>query len=385
MEKHVQLPDHNVIRRARADDNFLDTRCLDNITKIEARYLTNSRLTWNRVQTDIQPWMRKKVVEWMLEVSSEMNLEKSVFQVAVTMLDRTLSKMHLNRQLLQLLGSASILLASKLKETYPVRANSMVIYTDNSITHESLVIMEETVLTQLMWDISCPTAIELVDLFMIRNELKFKSDKSILNHIKYRSRKLSQLVTCEHQACSLRPSILAVASIIISTYETFKSVCNNCKNEVCSGWIPTIIVERKFEKGLINLRNLPKTPSPFGFDDSSFESENSDSINSDDSVYQEISSFSTAIHSKQAAKFSYDIVEDLKSAGSVAGLKETIDILETIIGENFYVPRHVIGDESLSGINTSMFDKSGKSIDTSKENLENVSPVSPIFAGTMAC
>lgn len=140
MQKHVQLPDQNVIRRARADANFLDSRCLNNIIKIEGRYLTNSNLTWNRIQTDIQPWMRKKVVEWMLEVSSEMNLEKSVFQVAVTMLDRTLSKMNLNRQLLQLLGSAAILLASKLKETYPVRANSMVIYTDNSITHESLVV-----------------------------------------------------------------------------------------------------------------------------------------------------------------------------------------------------------------------------------------------------
>lgn len=69
-----------------------------------------------------------------LQVCAEQNLEEEVFPLAMNYLDRYLCIKSIHRTRLQCLGAASMFLASKLKETCPISAEQLVIYTDNSIT-----------------------------------------------------------------------------------------------------------------------------------------------------------------------------------------------------------------------------------------------------------
>ena len=71
----------------------------------------------------------------------EQRCEEEVLPLAVNFLDRFLSTYsELKRNRLQLLATVCMFLASKLKETTPLSAETLVIYTDNSITLQELLV-----------------------------------------------------------------------------------------------------------------------------------------------------------------------------------------------------------------------------------------------------
>lgn len=74
------------------------------------------------------------------QVCDEQRCEEEVFPLSMNYLDRFLSVCDTPRTRLQLLGAACMFIASKLKETNPISAEKLVIYTDNSITLSMLMV-----------------------------------------------------------------------------------------------------------------------------------------------------------------------------------------------------------------------------------------------------
>ena len=64
----------------------------------------------------------------------EQRCEEEVFVLAASYVDRYLSIVTTPKSSLQLLGSACLFIASKLKEAVPFTADKLVAYTDHSIT-----------------------------------------------------------------------------------------------------------------------------------------------------------------------------------------------------------------------------------------------------------
>ncbi|KAK2534874.1 Ccnd2 [Columba guinea] len=166
------------MRRALPDPNLLyDDRVLHNLLTIEERYLPQCSY-FKCVQKDIQPFMRRMVATWMLEVCEEQKCEEEVFPLAMNYLDRFLAVVPTRKCHLQLLGAVCMFLASKLKETIPLTAEKLCIYTDNSIKPQELLEWELVVLGKLKWNLAAVTPHDFTE--HILRKLPLPKDKLLL-------------------------------------------------------------------------------------------------------------------------------------------------------------------------------------------------------------
>uniref|UniRef100_H2ZXH6 Cyclin N-terminal domain-containing protein n=1 Tax=Latimeria chalumnae TaxID=7897 RepID=H2ZXH6_LATCH len=199
--------------RAQRDPVLLETRTLWKLLQVEGRYLPSASYFQN-VQREIQPGMRKVLTGWMLEVCEEQDYEE-IFPLAVNCLDRFLSLISLEKSQLQLLGSTCLFLASKLKETNPLMAETLCAYSDFSFTYQELKSMEVVVLKRLKWDLAAVSPQDFLPFLL--HQLPCLSEKRglVLKHT-YTFIALCTTASADHNFIAFPPSVVAAASLLSS-------------------------------------------------------------------------------------------------------------------------------------------------------------------------
>ncbi|XP_076878138.1 G1/S-specific cyclin-D2a isoform X1 [Brachyhypopomus gauderio] len=199
----------DTIVRARPDPNLLsDDRVLQSLLTIEERFLPQCSY-FKCVQKDIQPFMRRMVATWMLEVCEEQTCEEEVFPLAMNYLDRFLAVVPTRKCNLQLLGAVCMFLASKLKETRPLTAEKLCIYTDNSIRPHELLEWELVVLGKLKWNLAAVTPNDFIE--HIVKKLPLPEDK--LDLIRKHVQTFIALCATDFNFVMYPPSMIATGSV----------------------------------------------------------------------------------------------------------------------------------------------------------------------------
>ncbi|XP_050439021.1 G1/S-specific cyclin-D2-like [Adelges cooleyi] len=188
-----------------------DDRVFNTMLKTEARYLPKPDYL-RLMQKEITPDLRKIVVDWMWEVCEEQKCQEDVFPLAINYMDRFLSLNPIKKNHLQLLGTTCLMVSSKLRESDCLSVDLLVLYTDNTITAEELLMWELLLLSILKWDVSAITAHDF--LWYILKRLHFLDPaKAYVDVVIKHCGTFIGMCARDYKFCSYQPSIIAAASI----------------------------------------------------------------------------------------------------------------------------------------------------------------------------
>lgn len=214
-----QTPMEVRLNTAVKDPTFLDDRCLENLLKSEERHAHPHSNYFGTVQKDITPDMRRVVAEWIIDLCEEQNCQEEVSLLALSYMDRFLHLIPIRKTHLQILATACLLLASKLREpnykALPVEL--LVFYTDHSITKKDLIRWELLVLSRLKWDVSTVTPLDFLELLLCRLPIENRKCHDIsIEKVRKHAQAFISLAAREHYFSNYTASTVAASSIAAS-------------------------------------------------------------------------------------------------------------------------------------------------------------------------
>jgi len=179
-------------------------------------------------QSDITSSMRSILVDWLVEVSDEYRLQPETLYLAVNYTDRFLSQMSVLRGKLQLVGTASMYIASKYEEITPPDVGEFVFITDDTYTKKQVLRMEHLLLKILDFKMSSPTIswflMHFLRFIKLNTSLYSTANKDMYNRIENLSRYLCELTLIDADTyLAYLPSQIAASAIYLSFYTLGRS------------------------------------------------------------------------------------------------------------------------------------------------------------------
>ncbi|XP_062204240.1 cyclin-A1-1-like [Phragmites australis] len=168
-----------------------------------------------RIQKDVTSSMRAILIDWLVEVAEEYRLVPDTIYLAVNYMDRYLSGNQINRQRLQLLGVACMLIAAKYEEICAPHVEEFCYITDNTYFRDEVLEMEASVLNYLNFEMTAPTAKCFLRRF-VRAAQVFDKDPAL--HLESIANYVAELSLLEYNLLSYTPSIIAASAIFLAKF-----------------------------------------------------------------------------------------------------------------------------------------------------------------------
>jgi hypothetical protein len=203
---------------------------LQYMRKMEQEFRPKSN--YMKKQQDINSSMRSILVDWLVEVSEEYKLNVETLYLAVNYTDRFLSQMSVLRGKLQLVGTASMYIASKYEEISPPDVAEFVYITDDTYTKKQVLRMEHLLLKVLDFRMNTPT----INCFLLHYlrflKLNSNNNNCCINNnqgqesqsrVENLSRYLAELTLIDADTFLVYlPSQIAASAVYLSMYTTNK-------------------------------------------------------------------------------------------------------------------------------------------------------------------
>ncbi|KAK3164579.1 hypothetical protein QOZ80_1AG0021350 [Eleusine coracana subsp. coracana] len=167
------------------------------------------------IQKDVNPSMRAILIDWLVEVAEEYRLVPDTLYLTVNYIDRYLSGNEINRQRLQLLGVACMLIAAKYEEICAPQVEEFCYITDNTYFRDEVLEMEASVLNYLKFEMTAPTAKCFLRRFVRAAQV---CDEDPPLHLEFLANYIAELSLLEYSLLSYPPSLIAASSIFMAKF-----------------------------------------------------------------------------------------------------------------------------------------------------------------------
>lgn len=168
-----------------------------------------------KVQKDINPSMRAILIDWLVEVAEEYRLVPDTLYLTINYIDRYLSGNLMDRQRLQLLGVACMMIASKYEEICAPQVEEFCYITDNTYFKDEVLQMESSVLNFLKFEMTAPTSRCFLRRFVRAaqgaNEAPSMQLECLASYI-------SELSLLEYNMLCYTPSLVAASAIFLARF-----------------------------------------------------------------------------------------------------------------------------------------------------------------------
>ncbi|XP_059631780.1 cyclin-A1-1 [Cornus florida] len=168
-----------------------------------------------RVQKDINASMRSILIDWLVEVSEEYRLVPDTLYLTINYIDRYLSGNVVDRQRLQLLGVACMMIAAKYEEICAPQVEEFCYITDNTYFKEEVLQMESSVLNYLKFEMTAPTAKCFLRRFVRAAQGVNEAPSFLLECL---ANYLAELSLLEYNMLCYAPSLIAASAIFLANY-----------------------------------------------------------------------------------------------------------------------------------------------------------------------
>ncbi|CAL8384063.1 unnamed protein product [Arctogadus glacialis] len=125
----------------------------DYLKRREEKFVLSDYMSF---QPNLNPGMRSILVDWLVEVQENFELNHETLYLAVKLVDHFLSISPVARETLQLIGSTTMLIASKFEERSPPCVDDFMYICDDAYRREEVIAMETSILQTLGFDINIP-------------------------------------------------------------------------------------------------------------------------------------------------------------------------------------------------------------------------------------
>ncbi|XP_025808108.1 cyclin-A1-4-like isoform X2 [Panicum hallii] len=199
----------------------LDYEIYENLREAETRKMPSTHFV-ETTQTDMSTTMRAVLIDWLVEVTEEYRLVPDTLYLTVNYIDRYLSVKEINRNRLQLLGVACLLIAAKYEEICPPQVEELCYITDGSYTKEEVLQMEASVLNYLKFEMTVPTPkcfLSSCQFYVLSQQAEtfFFLQGSTL-HLEFLANYICELSLLEYSLLCYLPSLVAASSVFLARF-----------------------------------------------------------------------------------------------------------------------------------------------------------------------
>ncbi|XP_071702686.1 cyclin-A1-4-like [Rutidosis leptorrhynchoides] len=168
-----------------------------------------------KVQNDINPSMRAILIDWLVEVAEEYRLVPDTLYLTINYIDRYLSGNLMDRQRLQLLGVACMMIASKYEEICAPQVEEFCYITDNTYLKDEVLQTESSVLNFLKFEMTAPTVRCFLRRFVRAAQ---GGNEAPSMQLEFLASYVSELSLLEYGMLCYSPSLVAASAIFIARF-----------------------------------------------------------------------------------------------------------------------------------------------------------------------